>query len=156
MSADNSPSLGFANPSDLVNCTVETCSIYTSFYNYRIDLVPNVVFVALFGLAILFFYAVFFYTRRGFWFMAAMQLGLTSEVLGYVGRILSYNNQWDLNGFLLNNICLTLGPAFFSAAIYLCLGRIVVVYGIQNSRIRSDLFTKIVSAPAFLKILHIA
>lgn len=88
--------------------------------------------------------------------MAAMQLGLTSEVLGYVGRILSYNNQWDLNGFLLNNICLTLGPAFFSAAIYLCLGRIVVVYGIQNSRIRSDLFTKIVSAPAFLKILHIA
>jgi hypothetical protein len=155
MSADNSASLGFTNPSNLVNCTVETCSIYTSFYNYRIDLVPNTVFLALFGLAIPFFYGVFFYTRRGFWFMTAMQLGLGSEVLGYVGRILSYNNQWDLNGFLINNICLTIGPAFFSAALYLCLGYIVRVYGPQNSKIRPDLFTKIVSAPAFPKILHI-
>lgn len=155
MSANYSISPGYTNPSNLVNCTIETCSIYTSFYNYRIDLVPNAVFLALFGLAIPFFYGVFFYTKRGFWFMTAMQLGLASEVVGYIGRILSYNNQWDLNGFLINNICLTLGPAFLSAGIYLCLGRIVRVYGSQNSRIRPDLFAKIVSALTSPKILHI-
>jgi hypothetical protein len=33
-------------------------------------------------------------------------------------------------------VCLTLGPAFISAAIYLCLARIVVVYGEEYSRLK--------------------
>jgi hypothetical protein len=33
-------------------------------------------------------------------------------------------------------VCLTIGPAFISAAIYLCLARIVAVYGEQYSRLK--------------------
>jgi RTA1 like protein len=33
-------------------------------------------------------------------------------------------------------VCLTLGPAFISAAIYLCLARIVIVYGKEFSRLK--------------------
>lgn len=37
--------------------------------------------------------------------------------------------------------CLTIGPAFFAAAIYLCLGRIIVVYGEHTSRFRPRTYT---------------
>ncbi|CZR60796.1 related to YER185w, Rta1p [Phialocephala subalpina] len=71
-----------------------------------------------------------------------MQFGLHAEIIGYVGRILSYNNRWDQNGFLIQMGCFTLGPAFFSAAIYLRLGIVVTVYGAENSRIPSNMYTK--------------
>jgi RTA1 like protein len=38
-------------------------------------------------------------------------------------------------------ICLTIAPTFFSAAIYLCLARIVVVYGEAHSRFRPRTYT---------------
>lgn len=44
-----------------------------------------------------------------------------------------YRAHTDCNRYL---ICLTIGPAFLSAAIYLCLGRIVVVYGENISRVQ--------------------
>jgi hypothetical protein len=38
-------------------------------------------------------------------------------------------------------ICLTIAPAFLTAAIYLCLGRIVVAYGQNISRMAPRLYT---------------
>ena len=38
-------------------------------------------------------------------------------------------------------ICLTIGPAFLAAAIYLCLARIVKVYGTHFSRIQPRTYT---------------
>jgi len=38
---------------------------------------------------------------------------------------------------------LTIGPAFLSAAIYLCLGRIIVIYGAHLSRLRPRSYTLI-------------
>jgi hypothetical protein len=40
-------------------------------------------------------------------------------------------------------ICLTIGPAFISASIYICLGRIVVVYGESISRLRPRTYTAV-------------
>ncbi len=42
-----------------------------------------------------------------------------------------------------NIICLTIGPAFFSAAIYLCLARIVVIYSPTCSRLAPRTYTLI-------------
>ncbi|OQD79301.1 hypothetical protein PENANT_c055G06260 [Penicillium antarcticum] len=52
-----------------------------------------------------------------------------------------HNNPFDFNAFLLYLICLTIAPAFFTAAIYICLGRIVIVYGEDISRIRPRTYT---------------
>jgi hypothetical protein len=38
-------------------------------------------------------------------------------------------------------ICLTIAPAFFTAAIYLCLGRIITVYGEEHSRLKPRTYT---------------
>jgi hypothetical protein len=65
-----------------------------------------------------------------------MILGLGLEIAGYIGRVMAHNNPFSFNAFLIYIIFLTLGPAFLTAAIYLCLARIVVVYGETNSRFK--------------------
>lgn len=46
---------------------------------------------------------------------------------GYGGRIMMHANAYELNGFLLQICCISLAPAFFSAAIYFCLSRMYVL-----------------------------
>ncbi|KUJ14558.1 RTA1 like protein [Mollisia scopiformis] len=72
-----------------------------------------------------------------------MSLSLTGEVVGYIGRILLNKNPFDPTGndFLLYLVPLTISPAFLSAAIYLCLACIVVIYGEQLSRFKPGTYT---------------
>jgi hypothetical protein len=83
-------------------------------------------------------------TRRGLAFTLAMASGVVLEILGYAGRIMSYNNQWDENGFLMQICCLTIAPAFMAAGIYLCLRRIVYAFGPENSRLKPEWYTRLV------------
>ena len=64
-----------------------------------------------------------------------MLCGVLLEVAGYVARIFMRENPEERTPFLMDNICLILGPAFLAASIYLCMGRIVVVYGREISRL---------------------
>ena len=48
----------------------------------------------------------------------------------------SQTNMTLQNGFLMQIVCLTIAPAFMAAGIYLCLSRIVITFGAENSRIR--------------------
>lgn len=43
--------------------------------------------------------------------------------------------------------CLTIGPAFMAGGIYLCLRRIVYAFGPENSRLKPEWYTRIVSLP---------
>lgn len=146
--SNNSGSVnGFLNPNAFSNCTVDTCPIITSYYNYRIDLAPNAVFLSIFSLSWFAYLGTWIFARRGLtglFFMLAMEFGVGAEIIGYAGRVLSFQNQWGQNGFLMQIVCLTLAPAFFSAAIYLCLGRIVEVYGKENSRLPPAWYTRLV------------
>ncbi|KAF3061826.1 Sphingoid long-chain base transporter RSB1 [Daldinia childiae] len=125
------------------DCTPEICPYDLSFYAYRIDLAPNAVFLALFALSLIGFLTVFAITRRGGNFTIAMALGLISEIIGYAGRIMSWQNQWSENGFLIQICCLTIAPAFLAAGIYLCIRKIVFAFGPENSRIPPKYYTRI-------------
>ena len=50
-------------------------------------------------------------------------------------------------------ICLTIGPAFLTAAIYLCLARIVVIYGEGVSRVKPRTYTVVFISCDFLSLL---
>ncbi|KAL8685549.1 MAG: hypothetical protein Q9218_007690 [Villophora microphyllina] len=65
-----------------------------------------------------------------------MVSGCILEVLGYIGRLMSYHDPFNENGFLMQICCLTIAPAFMAAGIYLTLSRIVVTFGPENSRIK--------------------
>lgn len=70
-----------------------------------------------------------------------MMLGLASEGASYIACMLMHGNPFILPYFLQYLICLTLGPVFFAAAIYLCLGHVVMIYREEISRIRPRTYT---------------
>ncbi|XXH05739.1 hypothetical protein Hte_012175 [Hypoxylon texense] len=143
MSGQNATGAGTPIVIPFKYCTNDLCPFDRSFYQYRIDLAPNAAFAALFGLSLLGFAGVYAFTRRGGVFLVAMALGLVSEIVGYAGRIMSWQNQWSENGFLMQICCLTIAPAFLAAGIYLCIRRIVFAFGPENSRIPPKFYTRI-------------
>ncbi|KAI9812307.1 MAG: hypothetical protein M1827_004756 [Pycnora praestabilis] len=121
------------NSKDL--CTLETCPIQDSYFNYLPSLAANSVFLALFSLSLICFLFQGFLSKRFVGFTIAVCCGCALEVLGYVGRLMSHHDPFNQNGFLMQIICLTIAPAFMAAGLYLCLSRIVLTFGPANSRI---------------------
>jgi hypothetical protein len=78
-------------------------------------------------------------------FAGVFVTGILSEIVGYAGRILLHSDPFEKNYFLIYLICLTLGPTFVAAAIYLTLARIVVAYGENISRIKPRSYTMLFS-----------
>lgn len=125
------------------NPDASICENVRSNYHYEMSLAANVTFIVLFGISFFGFVGVYAFTRKATAFTVALCLGLICEVLGYGGRIMGWINPWDENGFLMQICCLTIGPAFMAAGIYLCLRRIVAVFGPENSRIPPAYYTRI-------------
>ncbi|KAH8890724.1 RTA1 like protein, partial [Thozetella sp. PMI_491] len=122
------------------------CDISTSQYQYRISNVANAFFIGLLCLSFCLFAATFLVTRKSRFtvaFLVAMELGLVAEIIEYVGRAMSWQNQWSQNPYLIQICCLTIGPAFLSAGIYVCLRRIVALLGEDASRIPPVWYTRI-------------
>jgi hypothetical protein len=125
-------------------CNISICDLTLAHFNYIPNLAGNALYTAIFALYI--FMNVLLGIRYKTWgYMIAMCLGLVGEVIGYVARIMLHNNPFDPTGnnFIIYLVCLTISPAFFAAAIYLCLGRIVVVYGEDLSRFYPRTYTLI-------------
>ncbi|KUJ11413.1 RTA1 like protein [Mollisia scopiformis] len=122
-------------------CTLATCSVSKwGFIHYQPSLPGNILFlIILSALAVgQLVLGIKFKSRI---VCVMMLLGLACEILGYISRILMHYDPFDRAYFLWYLICLTIGPAFLAAAIYVCLGRIVVVYGEHISRIRPRTYT---------------
>ena len=137
-------------------------------FAYLPNIGANALYISILGLCI------FAQTALGIkyqtWgFTCAMLGGLLLEIVGYISRIFmsmypeqrapflasepSRCAQWSKRAghtemFHRSNIALVIGPAFLAAAIYLCMGRIVVVYGRHLSRLSvrtsmSETFSKL-------------
>ena len=65
-------------------CTLQTCSIEDSFYNYRPSLAANSAFLALFAFSLSCFVRQAALSRRFVGFSIALISGCIIEVLGYV------------------------------------------------------------------------
>ncbi|KAK5018940.1 RTA1 like protein-domain-containing protein [Cryomyces antarcticus] len=121
------------------NCTLALCPVSISLYEYRPSLAANTIFIVLFGIALCLhlFQGI---KWRSWAFLFAMFWGCVAEMIGYGGRILMWQNPFSFPGFLTQIICITIGPAFFSAAIYLTLSRVVIYLGVEHSRFSPKLY----------------
>jgi hypothetical protein len=111
---------GFGNETLLRNpelCTMQTCDLSMASYLYLPSLPGNVTYLTIFAILIL--PQIFLGIRYKIWkYMIAMVIGLVLETMGYAGRILLYHEPFNNDAFLLNFITLTIGPAFFAAAVH--------------------------------------
>ncbi|KAG0136693.1 RTA1 like protein-domain-containing protein [Tuber indicum] len=125
-----------------IDCDLDICPLKASFWDYRPSLALNYLLIALFGLSML------AHIGQGIkyktWgFLASMFLGCFAEIIGYAGRIWAYHEPFSMNPFLMQICSLTIAPAFLCAGIYLCLSRIVMVFGAETSRIPPKAYTYI-------------
>ncbi|KAF2430805.1 RTA1 like protein family [Tothia fuscella] len=134
-------------------CTFETCGLRLSYWAYLPSIAANGLFTGLFSLSLALFLIQAIYSRRFVAFSVSMLCGSVLEVLGYVGRVMSYHNPFGETGFLLQIICLTIAPAFYAAGIYFCLSRIVETFGAENSRLRPILYPRIFITCDFLSLV---
>ncbi|KAG9233506.1 RTA1 like protein-domain-containing protein [Amylocarpus encephaloides] len=125
------------------NCTMvgPECPSDVSDLGYPPNMAASIFFVVVFAISLV-GQASLGFKYKSWSFSAAMVLGSCSEVAGYIGRILMHANPYNLNTFLVQIICLTIAPAFYTAGIYLCLERIVIVYGEGLSRFRPVWYTR--------------
>ncbi len=79
----------------LDQCTLDNCTIEESEWGYRPSLPGNALFAALFGISAVLFFGQAMISRRFIGFAIAMVIGCILEVVGYVGRLMAYNNPFD-------------------------------------------------------------
>lgn len=82
------------------NCTLELCPVEYSVYGYRPSLAANTAFIALYSVAIAIH--TFLGVRwKQWWYMGCMLAGGINAVLGYVGRLLMYQNPFNFTAFMI-------------------------------------------------------
>lgn len=133
-------------------CTIETCELNMSSFLYIPSLPGNAIMAAIFG--ILLVGQLGLGIKHKTWgYMVAMVMGFLLEIIGYSGRIILHNNPFSEAGFLQYLVTMTIAPAFLTAAIYLCLGRIVNVYGAHLSYFKPRTYTIVFCTFDFICLL---
>ncbi|KAL2844942.1 RTA1 like protein-domain-containing protein [Aspergillus pseudodeflectus] len=129
-------------PTVTAPCTPDTCPIDWALIRYFPNVAGNALYLALFAIMLVaqFYHGVRFKTWS---FLGCMSGGLLLEVIGYAGRLILHSNPFNFSAFLQYLICLTIAPAFITAAIYLSLSRIITIYGSGISRLQPATYAKI-------------
>ncbi|KAF6057495.1 RTA1 like family protein [Candida parapsilosis] len=92
----------------------------------------NIIFLVVFAISFL-WYIVILAKSRYWWFNVAFFCGAALEFLGFLGRVLSFNDMTYFPYYLLQLIVLTIAPAFIMGGIYFLLGQLVIIHGRQFS-----------------------
>ncbi|RDW63446.1 sphingoid long-chain base transporter RSB1 [Coleophoma cylindrospora] len=123
-----------------VNCTIGTCPIQYAEVQYVPSLAGNVLYAAIFGLFLV-CHVVLAIIYKTWSYNFAMACGLILEIIGYVERVQMHANPFKSDPFVIYLVTVTIAPAFFTAAIYLCFSRVVVYYGAKVARFSTKLYT---------------
>ncbi|KFY45245.1 hypothetical protein V494_01063 [Pseudogymnoascus sp. VKM F-4513 (FW-928)] len=129
-------------PMDPSLCTLDTCSLDDSIFRYQPQLILAIIPLALFGVLTI-GHIISGWRYKTWTYTIAILIGLFLELAGYVGRMLAHDNPFLDKYYLLQIVVLTCAPVLFCAAIYICLGRIVVICGPEMSRLRPGWYTPI-------------
>ncbi|KAK8086512.1 hypothetical protein PG994_001486 [Apiospora phragmitis] len=121
------------------NCTLDLCPVEMTVYGYRPSLAANITFLCLYLLSA----AIHIYlgVRRKTWFfMGCMVVGACNAVTGYAARIALYHNPFNFTAFIIQIICITSGPVYYSAAIYVTLADAIRYFSRSASHLPPYLF----------------
>ncbi|TKA31400.1 hypothetical protein B0A50_02246 [Salinomyces thailandicus] len=135
-------------------CTQNTCPVSESVYGYRPSLGATIFFLILFALSGC-LYAWQGLKTKTYFFTWAMILGSLSEILGYVAKLLLWNDPFSDTGFKMSVVLLTFAPAFYAAGIYYTLRHICLTFGPDFSRLKPAWYTYIfISCDLFSIVLQ--
>jgi len=96
-------------------------------YGYDPSLVAGIIFCVLFGLIMLLHTFISF--RYRVWWQLVFAIGALTEVLGWAGRTWSHYCPYQTTPYILQMTTLIIAPTFFTAGIYIILGRLIRSFG---------------------------
>ncbi|EAL92504.1 hypothetical protein KXX16_007030 [Aspergillus fumigatus] len=107
-------------------------------YGYRPSLAAGIVFCTLFGLSMILHTVQFAWKRT--WWCCVFSIGCLTEVLGWAARTWSAQCPYNMTAFLMQISTLIIAPTFFTAGIYVLLGRFITILGRESSIISPNLY----------------
>lgn len=107
-------------------------------YGYVPSLAAGIIFVSLFGISLSMHIAQATWMRM--WWAYLFAVGATTEILGWAGRIWSATCPYNNNAFLMQITTLIIAPTFFTAGLYVILGRLIALKGPYSSPISPKLY----------------
>ncbi|KAF2028290.1 RTA1-domain-containing protein [Setomelanomma holmii] len=129
------------------------CGFEYAYFQHVPSKSANMAFAVLFGISALVFLGQGIVGKRWLGFTVAMVSGCVLEVIGYAGRVMAATGLYHENPFLIQIVCLTIAPGFLAAGVYLCLSRIVITFGAENSRISARAYPRIFIPCDFLSLV---
>ncbi|KAF2180039.1 putative RTA1 domain protein [Zopfia rhizophila CBS 207.26] len=109
-----------------------------NLYGYRPHLAPGIAFCVLFVLSMIAHAGQAWWKKR--WWCMVFAVGALTELLGWIARTWSSSCPHNLNAFLMQICTLILAPTFFTAGIYIILGRLITIFGSHTSPISSTMY----------------
>ncbi|EAW21484.1 RTA1 domain-containing protein [Aspergillus fischeri NRRL 181] len=107
-------------------------------YGYQPSLAAGIVFCTLFGLSMILHTVQFAWKRT--WWCCVFSIGCLTEVLGWAARTWSAQCPYNMTAFLMQISTLIIAPTFFTAGIYVLLGRFITLLGRESSIISPNLY----------------
>ncbi|OCL14405.1 RTA1-domain-containing protein [Glonium stellatum] len=120
-------------------------------YGYPPHLAPGVVFVTLFTISTILHIVQASWKRR--WWCMLFALGALIEIIGWGGRIWSSHCPSNVYAFLMQITTLIIAPTFFTAGLYVILGRLIQVFGRHTSPISAKMYLWIFCACDILSLV---
>ncbi|CAK1362649.1 unnamed protein product [Cercospora beticola] len=115
---------------------------YFVFYRYHPSLAAAIIFAIVFSITVGLHVVQCIRSRT--WYLIPFLIGGFCEIVGYIGRAISSQDQWALGPYIMQTMTLLIAPAFCAASIYMTLGRIILATnGERFSIVRKQWLTKI-------------
>ncbi|OJJ61126.1 hypothetical protein ASPSYDRAFT_147004 [Aspergillus sydowii CBS 593.65] len=100
-------------------------------YGYPPSLAAGIVFLVLFGLTMVGQTIQMAWKRT--WWCSVFAVGSLTEVIGWAGRTWSAKCPYNTNAFLMQITTLIIAPTFYTAGVYVLLGRFIQLLGRDSS-----------------------
>ncbi|KAJ5504542.1 hypothetical protein N7463_007416 [Penicillium fimorum] len=100
-------------------------------YGYIPTKAAGITFCVLFGLSMVLHIAQFCWKRS--WWCSVFAIGCLVELIGWAGRTWSSECPYNSNAFMMQISTLIIAPTFFTAGIYILLGRFIQILGHNSS-----------------------
>ncbi|EKV07240.1 RTA1 like protein [Penicillium digitatum] len=107
-------------------------------YGYVPSLGAGIAYCTLFGLSMIIHIVQFTWKRQ--WWASVFSVGCLVEVIGWAGRTWSAKCPYNDTAFLMQICTLIIAPTFFTAGIYVLLGRFIQLLGPKSSFIKPNVY----------------
>ncbi|KAK6203126.1 putative transporter or flippase transmembrane protein [Scheffersomyces amazonensis] len=123
-----------------------------NLYGYHLSRPANIIYLTIFS--IIFFYIVGMLSiSRYHWYNICFFSGFGLEFAGFVGRVLSFQDNTNMNFYLLQYVTLTIAPAFIMGGIYFLFAQLVVIHGRKYSVLKPMWYSYFFIASDVLSLL---